>query len=101
MPNTDPHMQVARKIRTVETAKIELVQQLSEVFRGVQTANERDIAEALGGLVGIAYYLGQQLGVDLYTIDKHARTGLPRTLAQESLHSADYEHVQRYLDSSR
>ena len=34
MPNTDPHMQIARKIRSIETAKIELVQQVSEVFGG-------------------------------------------------------------------
>ncbi len=99
MPNTDPHMQIARKIRSIETAKIELVQQVSEVFRGIQSGNERDIAQSLGGLVAIAYFMGQQLGVDLPVIDREAQSGLPRSLGHEVMHSGEFHYVQRYLGS--
>jgi NTP pyrophosphatase (non-canonical NTP hydrolase) len=101
MPQTDPHMQIARKIRSVETAKIELVQQVSEVFRSIQSGNERELAESLGGLVAIAYFMGHQLGVDLSAIDREARKGLPRTLGHETIHPTDYDFVQRHLGSSR
>jgi hypothetical protein len=101
MPQTDPHMQIARKLRSIETVKIELVQQVAEVFRGIQSGNERELAESLGGLIAIAYLMGHQLGVDLSAIDREARKGLPRTLGHEVMQPADYEYVQRHLGSSR
>lgn len=101
MPSSDPHMQIARKIRSVETAKIELVHQVSEVFRGVQSGNERELAESLGGILAIAYFIGQQLGVELSAIDAQAAKGLPRSLEREVMPSGDYEYVQRYLSSTR
>jgi hypothetical protein len=101
VPQTDPHMQIARKIRSIDTAKIELVQQVAEVLRSIQSGNERELSESLGGIVAITYFLGRQVGVDLTSIDRAARTGLPRTLGHDSVDIADFEYVQRYLSTSR
>ena len=101
MPQTDPHMQIARKIRSIDSAKTELVQQVAEVFRGLQSGNERAIAESLGGLIAIAYFMGHQLGVELPALDRQAQAGLPGTLGHEVIHQGDFEYVQRYLGSSR
>jgi hypothetical protein len=101
VPQTDPHMQIARKIRSIDTAKIELVQQVAEVLRGIQSGNERELSESLGGMIGIAYFIGRQLGVDLTSIDRAARAGLPRTLGNDTVDIADFEYVQRYLSASR
>ncbi|GMA50769.1 hypothetical protein GCM10025857_21260 [Alicyclobacillus contaminans] len=99
MPNTDPHKQIARKLRSIETAKIALIQQVSDVFRGIQTGNEREMTEALGGLVAIAYYMGQQLGLNLAGVDRQAASGLPQGLEYDADATVDFSVVQRYLNS--
>ncbi|SFU62741.1 MazG-like family protein [Alicyclobacillus macrosporangiidus] len=97
MPQADGPMRIARKLRSIETAKTALVYQVAEVFRVIQSGNEREIAESLGGVVAVAYLLGQQLGVDLAGIDRAACTTLPRALGEDPDHAAGFEHVQRYL----
>ena len=101
MSNSGPHAQIARKIRSVETARTELVQQVAEVFRALQSGNEREIIQTLGGLVGISYFLGSQMGISLSAIDREVQTGLPRSLGQSTANQADFEAVQQYLDSQR
>jgi MazG-like family len=95
--NADPHMQIARKLRTVETAKTELIQQVAEVFRGVQSGNQRDLTQALGGLVGLAYYLGAQMGIPLESIDRDMDAGFPKAFQQDGLDARDYDLVLRHL----
>jgi len=101
VPNSDPHMQIARKIRSIETAKIELLQQAAEIYKSLQTGSERELAHSIGGIVAIAYFIGKQMGVPLESIDREALTSLPKTLSQHALDVADYESVQRYLASKR
>ena len=101
MSNADPHMQIARKLRSVETARTELVQQLAEVFRGIQSGNQRDLSEALGGLVGLAYFLAVQMGISPEIVDREVQRGLPKGIGQDGIDIRDYEVVQRYLAAKR
>lgn len=90
-------MRIARRLRAIETTKTELVRQVAEVFRGIQTGNEREMTETLGGVIALAYLLGHQLGVDLAAIDRAARTA-SLTLPEDDVDQlADFEHVQKYL----
>lgn len=101
MSQIDPHIPIARKIRSVESVKVHMLQQLAEVYRGIQTGNERDMSESLGGLVGLTYYLARQLGLDLSLIDEQAQNAWIKTLADKDVDSGDLEFVQRYLRSMR
>lgn len=101
MPPMDNHVQIARKIRSVENVKIQLIQQLTDVFRTIQSGNERDMAESLGGLVGLSYYLGRQLGLDLAKVDEQAGDAWISTLRGQEVDSADISFVQEYLRSLR
>ncbi|MBX5435797.1 MAG: hypothetical protein IRZ33_01115 [Alicyclobacillaceae bacterium] len=101
MPNSDPHAQIARKIHSIEVAKIGLVEQIADVFRGIQSGNERDLAQSLGELIALAYYLGWQMDVPLQAIEQEARNSLPKALSRDSADPADIEFIQRYLQSKR
>ncbi|MCL6516021.1 MazG-like family protein [Alicyclobacillus sp.] len=97
MSPVDGPMRIARRLRAIETTKTELVRQVAEVFRGIQTGNEREMTETLGGVIALAYLLGHQLGVDLAAIDRAARTA-SLTLPEDDVDQlADFEHVQKYL----
>jgi hypothetical protein len=99
VPQMDPHMQIARKIQSIETAKIELLREITDLYRGIHTGNDKDITESLGGVVGLAYFLGRKLGIDLTVIDSKAQTELPKKLNNGD--DSDIESIQRYLSSSR
>lgn len=101
MPPMDNHVQIARKIRSVENVKIQMMQQLTDVFRSIQSGNDRDMAESIGGLVGLAYYLGRQLGIDLATVDAQAQNAWINSLRGQEVDPADIEFVQEYLRSLR
>ncbi|MCF8565684.1 hypothetical protein LLE49_13245 [Alicyclobacillus tolerans] len=101
MSNADPHMQIARKIRSIEAAKIELVQQVAEILRSLQAGNERDLAKTLGELIALAYFIASQTGTPLEVVEREVLQGLPRTLGRDSSDAADFEYVLRYLASKR
>lgn len=101
MPQMDPHVQIARKIRSVESVKTHMIEQLAEIFRTIQSGNEREMSEALGGLVGLSYFLGRKLGLDLAAVDTHAQSAWMKTLSEEELDESDMEFVRRYLQSLR
>ncbi|QSO50890.1 hypothetical protein JZ785_18660 [Alicyclobacillus curvatus] len=101
VPPMDNHVQIARKIRSVENVKVQMLQQLTDVFRSIQSGNERDMAETLGGLVGLTYYLGRQLGLDLSAVDEQAQNAWIHSLRGHEVDSADIEFVQEYLRSLR
>ncbi len=101
VPPMDNHVQIARKIRSVENVKVQMLQQLTNVFRSIQSGNERDMAETLGGLVGLTYYLGRQLGLDLSSVDQQAQNAWVKSFRGHEVDSADIEFVQEYLRSLR
>lgn len=101
MQTSDPHLPIARKIQSIESAKIAMVEQVAQVLRSIQNGSERDISQSLGELVGIAYFLGQQMDVPLETMERFAIGDVPRTLAQSDANVAAFSVVQRYLSSRR
>jgi MazG-like family len=100
-PGRDNHVQIARKLRSVENGKIQLLEQLTAIFRSIQAGNERDMAESLGGLVGLSYYLARQLGLDLAKVDEQAQDAWIKTLRGQEEDTSDIEFVQEYLRSLR
>jgi hypothetical protein len=94
-------MQIAKKVQFVERAKIALLDQLADVFRAIQSGNERELSEVLGQLVAMTYALGHHLDVPLAEIDKVAESGLPSSLAQDWAASEDLEPVLRHLKMKR
>ncbi|OFW78924.1 MAG: hypothetical protein A2201_07490 [Alicyclobacillus sp. RIFOXYA1_FULL_53_8] len=101
MSNMDPHMQIARKLRSIESAKIELVQQVAEVLRSLKSGNERELAQSLGELIGLAYFVGGQSGTSLDAIDRAVQQGLPRSLGYDTADAADFASVLRHIASKR
>ena len=101
MSNLDPHMQIARKLRSIETAKIELVQQVAEILRSLKSGSERDLAKNLGELIALTYFIGGQTGTPLDAIDRAVKDGLPRSLGQEAADAADFALVLRHIASKR
>lgn len=101
MPQTDPHMPIARKLRTIETLKVELVEQVAQVLRGIQSGQERELAHSIGGLVGMLYFLARQMGVPFEAIDREIQNGLPKGLLQDAADMADLEYIQRFFASKR
>jgi hypothetical protein len=99
--NPDPHVQIARKIRAVEAAKIELIQQLTDVFRGLQSGDQRELAQGLGTLIGLSYFIANQMGIPLQTLNREACEGLTRVLGRDMLDTVDSEPVLRHLGAKR
>ncbi|MCL6594544.1 MAG: MazG-like family protein, partial [Alicyclobacillus sp.] len=73
MPQSDSHAWVARRLRTIEQTKVDLLQHVCNVYRCVQHANDREVTEALGAVVAAAYTLASEYGLDLSAVDRAAR----------------------------
>lgn len=101
MPNPDPHVQIARKLQSMETAKVELVRQVAEVLHAIQRGSEREMTHALGDVIAVTYFLASQLGLSLDAVDRAATEGLPRPLLSDAVDIADFEAVQRHLGTTR
>lgn len=101
VPNPDPHVQIARKLQSMENTKIEMVQQVAEVLRAVSRGSEREMTQALGGVVAVSYFLASQLGLSLDAVDRAAHEGLPRAMLTDTLDMDDFEPVARHLGPAR
>ncbi|MCL6452836.1 MAG: MazG-like family protein [Alicyclobacillus sp.] len=101
MPQMDPHVQIARKIRSVESVKVHLLSQLADVFKTVQAGSEAEMAESIGGMVGLCYYLARQLGLDLRLVDEQAQHAWMASLNGKEADPGDMEFVRKYLRSLR
>lgn len=101
VPNPDPHVQIARKLQSMETAKVELVRQVAEALHTMQRGSEREMTHALGSVVAVSYFLANQLGLSMDAIDRAASEALPRSLFVDAVDVADFEAVQRHLGSAR
>lgn len=97
----DPHMQIARKVRSIETVKIQLLQEILDVYKGVQIGNQREVAHNLGALIGTAYLLGVQLGISPAELDRHVESSIPRTGAGETGDLADTDAVKQHFTNKR
>ncbi|MBX6352026.1 MAG: hypothetical protein IRZ10_01725 [Thermoflavifilum sp.] len=99
--NPDPHVHIARKIRAVETAKVELIQQVTDAFRGLQHGDQRELAQSLGTLVGLSYFIAHQMGISLSAVNREACEGLVRVLGSDMLEATDSEPLFRHLGVKR
>ncbi|WAH36987.1 MazG-like family protein [Alicyclobacillus dauci] len=97
MADVESHIDLTRKLQTVEHDRIELVQQAVEVLRSIQSGNEGELTEALSGVVGLAYLLGVQMGVPPHRID-HGIVNSFRIAAEvDDKRHTDLTEVIRYL----
>ncbi len=101
MSQIDPHAQIARKVRSIEATKVALLAQVADVMRSVLQGQERETTESLAGLIGTAYLLASQLGIDLTLVDHAVRSGLPEWVTQGLLDPDEYERVRQYLRTTR
>ncbi|WP_233096216.1 MazG-like family protein [Alicyclobacillus sp. SO9] len=97
----EPHMQIARKIRSIETVKIELLQQVTEVYRGVHSGNQREVQQALGALIGVAYVLGVQLGFSPAEIERNIDVNVLGTIIPDEADTAGAEKLKRHFHNKR
>gem|GEM_PF-5354925 len=102
MPNhANPHMQIARKLQAIETLKVQLLQQVVDVQKGIQSGNDRELQRNLAGVIGIAYLLGLQIGHTPEQLDALIETGIPRGLIRDEQDIADVDTIKRYISGKR
>ncbi|MCL6627912.1 MAG: MazG-like family protein [Alicyclobacillus shizuokensis] len=101
MARMEPHMHIARRIRSIESAKIEVLRRVTDLFEGLQTGDERTFSQALAGLVGTAYLIGQQVGIPPDKMDQEVVRQLPRTATGSTSELAELDVVRRHFDVKR
>jgi len=102
VPNhANPHMQIARKLQAIETLKVQLLQQVVDVQKGIQSGNDRELQRNLAGVIGIAYLLGLQIGHTPEQLDALIETGIPRGLIRDEQDIADVDTIKRYISGKR
>jgi hypothetical protein len=93
----EPHMQIARRIRSIESAKVEVLRRVTDLFQGLQTGDERMLSQALAGLVGTTYLIGQQVGLTPDQIDREVVRHLPRGIGADPADIADLDVIRRHF----
>ncbi len=101
MANVEPHMEVARKIRSLETAKISLIQQLADVHRALLSGSERELTSALAALIGMAYFLGRQAGIPPAQIERQIIQELTHSLGRDTDTADAVDAVMRHFGTMR
>lgn len=101
MANTEPHMEVARKIRSLESVKISLLQQLADVHRALLSGSERELTASLAGLVGLSYFLGRQAGVSPSQIERQIAEELIHSLGRDADTADAVDAVVRHFGTMR
>ncbi|MFD1675978.1 MazG-like family protein [Alicyclobacillus fodiniaquatilis] len=96
MANIESQVDLTRKLQTVEHDKIELVQQVVEVLRSIQSGNQGELTVTLGSVVGLAYLLGVQMGIAPHQIDHEIINGY-RMAKADGVSHADLEEVIEHL----
>ncbi|WP_026962676.1 MazG-like family protein [Alicyclobacillus herbarius] len=93
----EPHMQIARRIRSIESAKIELLRRVADLFEGLQIGDERMLSQSLAGLIGTAYVIGQQVGISPSQMDEEVLRQLPRTTTANAADLTELDPVRRHF----
>jgi hypothetical protein len=101
MPHTDGHLQITRKIRTLETLQIELIHQVAEVVRGVHNGHPKEMAASMGTLMAMLYYIAYQADVPFEAIEQALIQALPKVLEPSELDPGALDHIRRHLSTKR
>ncbi|GGI95149.1 hypothetical protein GCM10010885_00950 [Alicyclobacillus cellulosilyticus] len=101
MPGSDPHARIARKLRSIEATKVDLLEHVAAVHRAVQSGSERDIARSLAQVAGTVYLLGAQIGIMPQDIDRMMHEWLARVLPKLELEPDTADFFARYIQSKR
>jgi hypothetical protein len=99
--NVEPHMEVARKIRSLESAKISMLQQMAEVHRALQSGSERELTSSLASLIGLAYFLGRQAGVAPAQVERQVAHELIHSLGRDADTADAVDAVLRHFGTMR
>lgn len=97
----DPHLPIARKLKHVESVRVELLQQVTEVFRAVQGGENRDLSQALGGLIGVSYYLASLMDIPFEQVDRAVSQGFAHALSEADIDTRTYESILRHVGVKR
>lgn len=80
---TRPHQEVdiARKLRTIEWLKSELLEGVSVFFKALISNNGQVITKALAAIILTCYFLGRRLGIGFHQVDQEMEDQLRSQLA--------------------
>jgi hypothetical protein len=101
MPQTDGHLQITRKIRTLETLQIELIHQVAEVVRGMHTGHPKEMATSMGTLMATLYYIAHQADVPFEAIEQALIHALPKVLEPAEVDPRALDRIRRHLSTKR
>ncbi|MDI3256680.1 MAG: MazG-like family protein [Kyrpidia sp.] len=79
MPTFRRDMDIGRQVKLVEWLKLELLDQVSSLFRAFHTGAEGLIADSLSGLLISVYILARRVGLSPGEIDRRAVEKLEKT----------------------
>lgn len=83
MSRPERGLKIAKSIKIVDWLKIEILDQISALFRGIHSANQHLMIDSLSGLVISVYVLARRMGFSFRELDQsvsqklreHAREG--------------------------
>src|SRR5699024_4786156 len=75
-------MHIAKSMKVIEWLKTEILDQIANLYKGLQTANQSLIADSLASLVVPTYVLARRVGLSFRDVDE-AVPRKPGEAAQE------------------
>lgn len=70
MSRPERGMQFAKNVKMIDWLKTELLDQVSNLFKGLYHANQHLIIEALASMIVVAYVLARRIGFTYREIDQ-------------------------------
>jgi hypothetical protein len=70
MPHPRQEVDIARRLRTIEWLKSELLEGVALFFKAVVANNGQVITKALASIILTCYYLSRRLGIGLQQVDR-------------------------------
>lgn len=96
--HTDPQIQIARRLRVLESLRIGLITDVAETFKSIHLGEERELTRSLGALIASAYLLGRQMGIAPAVIEQEVLEALSVYSLDDEALQEDAATVRRYLD---
>ncbi|HHT49048.1 MAG TPA: hypothetical protein GXZ98_07125 [Firmicutes bacterium] len=96
---TRPHQEVdiARKLRTIEWLKSELLEGVSLFFKALISSNGQAISKALAAIILTCYFLGRRLGLGFHQVDEEIEDQLQTHLAANHQLEKWYGDISAFL----
>lgn len=69
MGRPERHVQFAKSVKMVDWLKTELLDHVSNLFKGLYVANQHLIIEALASMIVVIYVLARRIGLSYRDID--------------------------------